>query len=221
MRALIRQKSYCLGVFTLFFLITAGMLSAQDTVSKASNSFPGDVSEEVGKVLGSESFLIQIGGAKVAEFWIRKEIPLKGTPAGAFGLNFEQLKLGTLVGVVQLHEDWKDYKAMAIPAGVYTMRYGQEPADGAHMGVSTYRDFVLLIPAAKDASLDAEFNFDRLNEQSVLASGTNHPAVMAIYPIWDEVAEPSLVENELGQTTFVFKQGDLVIGLVVKGHGES
>ena len=33
------------------------------------------------------------------------------------------------------------------------MRYGLQPVNGDHLGVSTYRDYSLVLPAAKDRSL--------------------------------------------------------------------
>jgi hypothetical protein len=126
----------------------------------------------------------------------------------------------TLIGVVKLAEEWSDYKGMPIPAGVFTLRFGREPADGNHMGVSIYRDFLQLIPAAEDKVLSAEFSNDELNELSSKASGTPHPAVMALFPVWDEISETSLVKNEIDQWTLAWKDGDVTLGMVVEGHGE-
>ena len=43
-----------------------------------------------------------------------------------------------------------DYRDQPIAKGVYTMRYGLQPVNGDHLGVSIYRDYSLLLPAAKD-----------------------------------------------------------------------
>ena len=47
--------------------------------------------------------------------------------------------------------------------------------------MSTYRDYALLVPAAKDKSL-ANLTQKRLEEQSAESAGTNHPAILMLLP---------------------------------------
>ena len=54
-----------------------------------------------------------------------------------------------------------------------------------------------------------------------LVSRSTHPAVLAFFPIWESIeSSVSLLRNELDQMTLAVKQGDLVLGLVLIGHGE-
>ena len=87
------------------------------------------------------------------------------------------------------------------------------------MGVSTYRDYLLLIDPALDQNPGPMESADLLAGSSE-ASGVTHPAVLALYPVWEEVSEPKLVKNDLDQWTLAVKLGDQVLGLVVSGHGE-
>jgi hypothetical protein len=100
------------------------------------------------------------------------------------------------------------------------MRYGVMPADGNHMGVSPYRDFLLLIPPTEDTDPGATFGYAELVVSSVQAAGVPHPAVLALFPIWDEISEPTLTKNEMDQWTLAIRLGDQVVGLVILGHGE-
>ena len=43
--------------------------------------------------------------------------------------------------------DTADFRDQGIPAGTYILRYSQQPVDGAHVGTSTTRDFLALLPA--------------------------------------------------------------------------
>jgi hypothetical protein len=52
------------------------------------------------------------------------------------------------------------------------------------------------------------------------ASGVPHPAVLALFPVWEEVSGPTLIQNEMDQWTIAVKLGDQVFGFVVLGHGE-
>jgi hypothetical protein len=136
------------------------------------------------------------------------------------GVTFGQIESGSLIGAVQLVQPWPDYKANSIPAGVYTLRYGVMPADGNHMGVSPYRDYLMLIPPEQDTDPGKNFNYVELITSSAQASGVPHPAVLALFPIWEEISGPSVVKNEMDQWTLAIKLGDQVVGLVIVGHGE-
>ena len=92
--------------------------------------------------------------------------------------------------------DGHDYRDQTIPKGVYTLRYGLQPVNGDHLGVSTFRDYALLLPAAKDQAL-ANIPTKPLNEKSAESAGTSHPAVlMLLTPPATSAAAPSMVRDE-------------------------
>lgn len=162
-----------------------------------------------------------LDGTPLARFWFCKDWSWAPTPSTELGVNFGKIEVGSLVGVVQFLQDWKDYKENLVSAGVYTLRYQVMPADGNHMGVSPYRDYFLLVPAGKDASPEKAYAYEELIDLSVEATGVPHPGVMALYPIWDDVsAVPAMLKNEMEQWSLVIRRDDLVIGIVVEGHGE-
>ena len=209
------------------FLSVAGLIAglfltpalAQDQVEKVAADPPAEVAEGIRSSLSTDSYQVKIGGKLVAEFWMRKEVPTG--PAGTgLGFNFQEIPFGAVLGVVRLPSEWADYKELTVAAGVYILRYGQMPADGNHMGVAVYRDFAQLIPAGEDRELGSEYDFDQLVDLSARATGTPHPAVMALFPVWDDIKETSLVKNELDQWTLAWKLEDRTIGFVVEGHGE-
>ena len=57
------------------------------------------------------------------------------------------------------------------------MRYGHQPVNGDHLGVSPFGDYVLLLPAAKDNSL-AVLPRKQLETHSAESTGSSHPAVL-------------------------------------------
>jgi len=57
---------------------------------------------------------------------------------------------GTLVGAVKLGADVRDIRGHLMKAGVYTLRYGIQPKNEDHLGVSPFRSFLLVSPAAVD-----------------------------------------------------------------------
>jgi hypothetical protein len=202
-------------------LCAALALHAEDFgVEKTESSPPEDVSQAIRDVVGSGGLKVSAGEKGLAEFWLREEIPTKDSPSGDLGVSFGNLEQSVLMGVVRLAEPWRDYKNLQVAAGVYTLRYAVEPQDGNHMGVSIYRDFMLLIPAAQDKEVDVSWTADELYLQSNNSTGQPHPGVLALFPVYDEISEPRIVMNDMDQPTLAVKLGSLTLGLVIQGHGE-
>lgn len=209
------------ALIVLCSLFQVGVALAEDVQMEASGAaVPEAVSEGIREVVDSTSYSLSVDGQVSAHFWFSREPMAAGSPSSELGVSFGQLQTGSLVGVVQLLQPWADYKANSIQPGTYTMRYGIMAADGNHMGVSPYRDFLLLIPAVEDTAPKGTFSYVELLSLSVLATGASHPAVLALFPVWDEISEPTLTKNEMDQWTLAVKLGDQLLGLVVMGHGE-
>ena len=112
------------------------------------------------------------------EIWLRKATPTSEKPSGPKGaIQFPFLADGELLGILEFAEEGHDYRDQSIAKGVYTMRYGLQPVNGDHLGVSTYRDYVLLLPASKDKALSPPTR-KQLEERSAESAGTSHPAVV-------------------------------------------
>ena len=79
-------------------------------------------------------------GKPFADIWLRKSIPASSKPAGAKGvIQFPFLAESELLGVIQLPGEGHDYRDQAIAKGIYTVRYGLQPVNGDHLGVSPFR----------------------------------------------------------------------------------
>ncbi len=207
------------GIILLASTTTA--LATDPSLEPIEEAPPEEVSAAVRGSLGSQGFRILSGEKVVMELWLRSEIPVKqGGGSGSLGVSFGNLEKGTLIGVVRFPEEWEDYKDNAIGAGVYTLRYGIQPADGNHMGVSQYRDFVLLLPASSDTEVATSLEFDALVMQSFASTGEPHPGIMGLFPLYEDAPEPKLMRNEMDQWELAIDRGVLKMGLVVEGHGE-
>jgi hypothetical protein len=150
---------------------------------------PAGVSAACKATLDAQGYRVFDGqGKPVADFWLRKGVPATGKPSGAKGaIAYPVLAEGTLLGAIRLPSEGHDYRDQPIAAGVYTVRYGLQPVNGDHLGVSPFRDFALLVPAAKDGSVEA-LRGKKLEEQSADAAGTSHPAVLMLLPAADAKA---------------------------------
>jgi len=150
------------------------------------------------EALGVQGYrVVDAQGKTYADFWLRKAVPATGKPAGPQGaVLFPVLAEGELFGALRFPADGHDYRDQTIARGVYTLRYGLQPVNGDHLGVSTYRDYALLLPAAKDQAL-ASLPRKRLEEQSAESAGTNHPAILMLLSAPEgSKSEPSMAHDQ-------------------------
>jgi len=159
---------------------------------------PSALAAEVRGVLAGEGYKVVDGkGAVYAEFWLRKAVPAASKPAGFKGtIQFPFLAEGELIGALRFAGEGHDYRDQSIPKGVYTMRYGLQPVNGDHLGVSPFRDYVLLVPAAKDAD-PAALAQKKLETRSAETVGSSHPAIlMLVEPPAGTKADPKVLRDD-------------------------
>jgi len=215
------KRSVFLSLLVAFCLLAPApaWTSADDVgLNLSAEAAPDGFSEAVRAVLSGEGHTISIAGVPTATMWFRSQLPQTNTGEPDLGVSYGTLLEAVLVGAVRLDTRWKDYKGNSIADGLYTMRYAIQPADGNHMGVSIYRDFLLLIPAASDPDPAAEFDHDTVVEMSM--KGLTHPSVLALFPVWDSVEAPTLQKNDMDQWMLATPFGALNLGLTVTGQGE-
>jgi hypothetical protein len=146
----------------------------------------GDVSQAIlGSLQPQGESLLDSSGKLLCEVWLRKELTPAASPDTAANVLFGKIEQGSLVGVIQFPEASKDFRGQAIKAGYYTLRYELVPEDGNHMGVSQYRDFLLLVPAAKDPDGTKPVTFTDAVKLSRDSTNTGHPGVMLMDSVSD------------------------------------
>ena len=180
------------------------------------------VSEAVRGTLDAKGVRVISGDGKpLCEIWFRKEIPT--AKAEVPNANFGQIPEGTFVGVINFPAGASDFRGQGIKAGYYTLRYGLILNDGNHLGVSSYRDFVLLCLVAEDKDTTA-LSFDEMVKLSRNASGTGHPSPWNLLPVTSNEGLPKIVKNDVEhiivEVKVTTKSGPLAIGMVVVGKTE-
>jgi hypothetical protein len=180
---------------------------------------PSSLAPDVARVLNGHGYrIIDDQGKPFAEIWLRKSVPASARPAGAKGvIQFPFLAESELLGVMQLMGEAHDYRDQAIAKGAYTMRYGLQPVNGDHLGVSPYRDYALLLPGAKDKAV-AMLPRKQLETQSAESAGSSHPACffMLAVPSSSAQAAPTMIHDAEKNTWRVV----LPLGLEVKGESK-
>jgi hypothetical protein len=140
-------------------------------------------------------------------FWWVKDPP---------GASWKEVPEGTLIGAVKLDADVRDIRGHLMKAGVYTLRYGIQPATDDHFGISPFRDFLLLSPAAIDKD-PAAVDHDHLVDLSKQTLGAKHPAVWSIDPPVGKDAPLTVYATDLGHKALIVQVGQLKFGIVLIG----
>lgn len=181
---------------------------------KHADPIPAEIGAPVAGALAPGGIRAVVG-ANTLTFWLVRQL---GASA------WSDLKEGTLIGAVRLDKDFRDIRGRVVRAGTYTLRYGIQPANGDHLGVSPFREFLLLSPAARDTD-PAPRGHDGTVEISKETIGGSHPAVWSIDP--PAASEPPLTVHttELGHKAIVMEvpaqAGTLRFGLVLVGKIEA
>ncbi|HSC27657.1 MAG TPA: hypothetical protein VLD67_10305 [Vicinamibacterales bacterium] len=117
-------------------------------------------------------------GPVTIDFWWVSGLPVR---AGAARPSWADVEEGSLVGAATISAEFRDIRGRIIKPGTYTLRNGIQPSNGDHLGVSPFREFLLLSPAAVDTD-PAPRGHDGTIELSKLTIGGSHPGVWSIDP---------------------------------------
>lgn len=195
------RKRSIISLLVAAVLSFAGLLCAQGAYKAEAGGAPSGAPASLQGALQSQSVkYVSSQGTPVCEIWWRKGIPVKASSGSSGGdIVYTGLTEGELVGVIQFASAGKDYRGQTIKPGYYTLRYALIPQDGNHMGVSSYRDFLLMTPVANDTNPDQVLSFNDLVKDSRLTTGTGHPAVLMLEPPSQSATTfPSAVQDDQG-----------------------
>lgn len=202
------------------------LLSAEILKVEPANALPDGVPSNVSAALQSPGInVVNQAGKTWCELWVRKELPKASQSAGA-SAKYPDLHTGLMVGIMRFPSEASDYRGQVIKPGTYSLRYALIPQDGNHMGASPIRDFLLLTPAAEDASgPDAEIAFDELMKMSRKTTGTNHPGVILLGLPPESSEGPSLFHDDMEHWVYKTQvplkpSGSLLLAIIVYGKTE-
>jgi len=210
------------GLVLLAALLVASRLVAADDVAleRADTAPPAEVDAGIRAALAPGAFRITAQGKPLLTIWLRKDVLESDGKKADAAIAYPTLLEGGLVGVIQVPEPWTNYRGRKVKPGIYTMRYAIQPADGNHTGITEHRDFLILVPASADTSLDARYKTAQLVELQKSVTKLDHPGVLALFPVADATS-PAILKNDLDQPTLAVKVGHTTLGLVVLGQAEA
>ena len=180
------------------------------TEASISNPIKGAVEEKGSRIIADD-------GKIIAELWPAKKVEAVGKEV--MGANFGNITEGSLLGVIHFPTNTSDYRGQAVNAGYYTMRYALILENGAHLGVSPTRDFVLLCAPSDDKDPKA-LPQSELIKLSMKASGSGHVSPWSIVPTTAKEGLPKAVKTEEGHVVLDLKISGIALGLTLIGKTE-
>jgi hypothetical protein len=188
------------GVVVLTLAALAGVASAQDYKLETVEALPEGVPAAVAAKMNAKGHRV-VGRRPLCEVWLAKELPVQADFAPTLAVKYP-FTPGQLVGVLNVprRSELSDFRGQTIEPGVFTLRYGQQPMDGNHIGTSETADFLLALPVAADEDPAPIGDKDTLTEKSAAAAGTQHPAIFSLLPVADAgIKEAGLSHDEANE----------------------
>jgi hypothetical protein len=165
---------------------------AEYRVEASKDAPPAALASEVAAQILPTGYKVFEGEKRVVcEIWLAKQWAVKADaqPIESVIYPFE---VGSLMGVLRFPRKGADFRGQDIAAGVYTLRYADQPVDGNHVGTFETRDFLLMVPAAADRSPATIAEMD-LFKASATSAESSHPAIMPL--VKSEAADAPALEH--------------------------
>ena len=218
-----RRRFFAFILFTTLLSLSA--FAGNNKLEPVGAFSDAAASDGLKKALEEKGYRVTLSdGTTLCDIWLRKAVPTqqKKDISGAIYTEFAD---SALIGVVSFPNKSSDFRGQDIKPGAYTLRYSLHPTDGNHMGISPYRDFLLLVPVSLDQNPDAAYKFEELTKMSAKTNGSNHPAPFSLLANESKGDAPTLSENEHSYIIFNAKLKSasgaaLPIAFVIKGQAE-
>lgn len=190
------MNRFRVGVVCLI-AISARPLLADEGKLVATQQVPAGVSEKIAATLNPAGQQVVIDGKAVCTIWLTRALSIKPDFKPSLSIKYP-LAQGQLVGVMEVvkKSEFTDFRGQDVAVGVYTLRYGQQPVDGNHVGTSDLSDFLLALPARADVDPASPANLEALFKLSATTTGSNHPAIYSLLPPKADDKTPSLTHEK-------------------------
>lgn len=206
------RRASCLAMAIATVVAGTTVVASGVTVTPHSAAAPDEIAAPVKAVLAPGGATAKVGDNTIEFWWV--------TSLQSQGKDWSGVPEGALVGAMKVSAPFRDIRGRSMKAGTYLLRYGLQPQNGDHLGVSPHREFLLATPAAEDTTA-APLGHDPAVELAKKSINISHPAVLSLDPPVATGAPLSVTQTGLGHTAVVFEvptsAGTLKFGLVLVG----
>ncbi len=166
-----------------FTLLVVSCVAAEEGKLTVVEKAPSGLADKVTAALNPNGQQIAAGGSTIGTVWLVKQLEAKADFKPSLSVKYP-LTPGQLVGVIEVAKksEFTDFRGQDVATGLYTLRYGQQPVDGNHVGTSDLADFLLAIPAKLDTDPALLKMSEAMHKLSAKTAGSNHPAIFSLLP---------------------------------------
>ncbi len=192
------MKPYALIAVCLFALFqSASRAPAEEYKLKSADAPPKGLSDEMTAILSGEGHHIISPEGPLCNLWLVNSLSSKDGFKPDLRVKYP-MPMGALVGVLEVKKgpEFTDFRDQVILPGLYTLRYGQQPQDGNHVGTSELRDFLLALPIEDDDSSETLDDKEELQLISSDAAGSSHPAIFSLLPPEEQDEKSTLTHDD-------------------------
>ena len=177
-------------------LLAASFVAAEDGKLTAVAKAPAGLADKVSAALNPSGQQVTAAGGTIGTVWLVRQLEAKADFKPSLSVKYP-LTPGQLVGAIEVvkKSEFTDFRGQDVAAGVYTLRYGQQPVDGNHVGTSDLADFLLAIPAKLDTDPALLKMPEAMHKLSAKTSGSNHPAIFSLLPPKSDEKTPALTHD--------------------------
>jgi hypothetical protein len=205
---------------SLASLVLAGAAAASAQYKyEAAGAPPPEVPPAIAATLQEKGHrVLSADGKPWCEVWFVKA-PSTGPATGEAEVTWKTIVPWSVVGAIRWPAPGYDRRGQIIKPGVYTLRYGNYPINGDHLGVAPQRDFLVMTPVDADKDAKPLAKFDDLMAMSKKVSGAAHPAVLSMWLI-ESNFQPGLSQAGEHDWALQAEVGGAKIGLILVGKAE-
>ena len=177
-------------------LLAASFVAAEDGKLTVVEKAPAGLADKVAATLNPSGQQVTAAGGTIGSVWLVKQLEAKADFKPSLSVKYP-LTPGQLVGAIEVvkKSEFTDFRGQDVAVGVYTLRYGQQPVDGNHVGTSDLADFLLAIPAKLDTDPALLKMSEAMHKLSAKTSGSNHPAIFSLLPPKPDEKTPALTHD--------------------------
>ena len=200
-------------------LAGVAVLSAEQYKYEPAGAPPAELSPAIAATLQEKGHRVLSSDGKVwCELWFVKAVP-KGPVTSEADVTWKTMVPLSLVGAIRWPAQAYDRRGQQIKPGVYTLRYGNQPVNGDHLGVSPQRDFLVMSPVDLDQKTTPIAKFEELMAMSKKVSAASHPAVLSMWLVEGNF-EPGLSQAGEHDWALQVAVGDAKISVILVGKAE-
>jgi len=158
---------------------------------------PEGVPPEIAAQLDTDGYRITGPKGILCDLWFLKQVEIAADFEPKLNIKYP-FASGQLVGLIRVEKKsrYTDFRGQRIRSGLHTLRYGQQPEDGNHIGTSVIADYLLAVPAKNDTSTETISGAKKLTDQSAKAVRGTHPAIFSLMEVKTAAKQPTLEHDE-------------------------